>query len=58
MPPAESSGLERMPLVLAVLSAVLVFLPLTAETALLHWNIVAASHEFAALLHKLGSGTA
>jgi len=43
-----------MLLVLAVLSAALVFLPLTAETALLHWNIVAASHEFAALLRKLG----
>src|SRR5208337_4959694 len=53
-PPAESSGLERLLLVLAVLSAALVFLPLTAETALLHWNIIGAEHEFVALLRKLG----
>jgi hypothetical protein len=39
-PPAAISGLERLLLVLAVLSAALVFLPLTAETALLHWNII------------------
>ena len=38
-PPAAISRLERLLLVLAVLSAVLVFLPPTAETALLHWNI-------------------
>ncbi len=53
-PPAESSGLERLVLVLAVLSAALVFLPLTAETALLHWDIIGAEHEFIALLRKLG----
>ena len=53
-PPAESSGLERLLLVLAVLSAALVFLPLTAETALLHWNIIGAEHEFIAHLRKLG----
>ena len=53
-PPAESSGLERLLLVLAVLSAALVFLPLTAETALLHWNIIGAGHQFIALLRKLG----
>ena len=53
-PPAESSGLERLLLVLAVLSAGLVFLPLTVETALLHWNIIGAEHEFIAPLHKLG----
>ena len=53
-PPAESSGLERLLLVLAVLSAALVFLPLTAETALLHWNIIGAGHAFTALLRKLG----
>ena len=53
-PPAESSGLERLLLVLAVLSAALVFLPLTAETALLHWNIIGAEHEFIAPLRKLG----
>ena len=52
--PAESSGLERLLLVLAVLSAGLVFLPLTAETALLHWNIIGAEHEFIAPLRKLG----
>jgi len=52
--PAESSGLERMLLVLAVLSAALVFLPLTAERALLHWNIIGAEHEFIALLRKFG----
>ena len=34
--PAESTMLERLLLVLAVLSAGLVFLPLTADTALLH----------------------
>lgn len=33
-PPEAVSGLERLLLVLAVLSAALVFLPLTAETAL------------------------
>src|SRR5208337_1585371 len=53
-PPAESSGLERLLLVLAVLSAALVFLPPTVETALLHWNIIGAGHEFIALLRKLG----
>jgi hypothetical protein len=53
-PPAESSGLERLLLVLAVLSAALVFLPLTAGTALQHWNIIAAGREFGALLRKLG----
>ena len=53
-PLAETSGLERLLLVLAVLSAGLVFLPLTAETALLHWNIIGAEHEFIALLRKLG----
>jgi hypothetical protein len=52
--PAAISGLERLLLVLAVLSAALVFLPLTAETALLHWNIIGAGHEFIALLRKLG----
>ena len=39
---------------LAVVSAALVFLPLTAETALLHWNIIGAGHQFIALLRKLG----
>jgi hypothetical protein len=53
-PPPESSGLERLLLVLAVLSAALVFLPLTAETALLHWNIIGAGPEFIARLPKLG----
>ncbi len=53
-PHTESSGLERLLLVLAVLSAALVFLPLTAETALLHWNIIGTEHEFVALLRKLG----
>ena len=53
-PPAGTSGLERLLLVLAVLWAALVFLPLTAETALLHWNIIGTGHEFIALLRKLG----
>ena len=53
-PPAAISGLERLLLVLAVLSAALVFLPLTAETALLHWNIVGTEHEFVALLRRIG----
>ena len=53
-PPAKSAGLERLLLVLAVLSAALVFLPLTAETAFLHWNIIGAGSEFIALLPKLG----
>jgi hypothetical protein len=52
--PAAISGFERLLLALAVLSAALVFLPLTAETALLHWNIIGAGHEFVALLRKLG----
>ncbi len=39
---------------LAVLSGALVFWPLTAETALLHWNIISAGHEVIGLLHKLG----
>ena len=52
--PAKSFGLDRLLLVLAVLSAALVFWPLTAETALLHWNIIGAGHEFIALLRKLG----
>jgi hypothetical protein len=45
---------KRLSFVLAVLSAALVFLPLTAETALLHWNIIGAGHQFIALLRKLG----
>jgi hypothetical protein len=53
-PPPKSSGLERLLLVLAVLSAALVFLPLTAETALLHWNIIGAGYEFISPLRKLG----
>ena len=53
-PPAAISGFERLLLVLAVLSAALVFLPQTAETALLHWNIIGTGHEFIALLRKLG----
>jgi len=53
-PPAAISGLERLLLVLAALSAALVFLPLTAERALLHWNLIGAEHEFIALLRKLG----
>ena len=53
-PPAESSGLERLLLVLMVLSAALVFLPLTAETLLRHWNVIGPEHELAALLRKLG----
>ncbi len=52
--PAAMSGLERLLLVLAVFSAGLVFLPLTAETALLHWNVIGTEHEFVALLRKLG----
>ena len=52
--PAAISGLERVLLALAVLSAALVFLPLTAETALLHWNIIGAEHQFVAPLRKLG----
>ena len=52
--PAKSSGLERLLLVLAVLTAALVFLPLTVETALLHWNIIGAEHEFIAPLRELG----
>ena len=53
-PPAAISGLERLLLVLAGLSAALVFLPLAAETALLHWNIIGAEHEFVAQLRRLG----
>ena len=53
-PPPAISGLEKLLLVLTVLSAALVFLPLTVETALLHWNIIGAEHEFVALLRQLG----
>jgi hypothetical protein len=53
-PPAAIFGLERLLLVLAVLSAALVFVPLTAETALLHWDIIGSGHEFVALLRKFG----
>jgi hypothetical protein len=53
-PPAKSFGLDRALLVLAVLSAALTFWPRTAETALLHWNIIGARHDFIALLPKLG----
>jgi hypothetical protein len=53
-PPAKGLGLDRLLLVLAVVSAALVFWPLTAETALLHWNIIGSGHDFAALLRKLG----
>jgi hypothetical protein len=52
--PAAISGFERLLLALAVFSAALVFLPLTAETALLHWNIIGAEHEFVAPLRKFG----
>jgi hypothetical protein len=41
-------------LVLAVLSAALVFLPMTIETALAQWRIIGAEHEFIVLLRKLG----
>jgi hypothetical protein len=53
-PPANSFGLDRLLLVLAVLSAGLVFLPSTAGTALAHWTIVGAGHEFIPTLRKLG----
>jgi hypothetical protein len=53
-PPVKSSGLERFLLVLAVLSAALVFWPPTAETALLHWKIIGAGQDFIPLLRKLG----
>ena len=45
-PPLAGFGLDRLLLVLAVLSAGLVFWPQTAETALLHWNIIGGEHEF------------
>jgi hypothetical protein len=53
-PLAVGFGLARLLLVLAVLSAGLVFWPQTAETALLHWNIIGGEHEFIVLLSKLG----
>jgi hypothetical protein len=53
-PTAKSSGLDRFLLVLAVLSAGLVFWPPAAETALLHWNVIGARHDFIALLRTLG----
>ena len=53
-PPAKSFGLDRFLLVVAVLSAALIFWPLTAETALLHWDIIGARHDFIARLHELG----
>jgi hypothetical protein len=53
-PPPAISGLENLLLVLTVLSAALVFLPLTAKTALQHWNIISVDHQFVALLRKLG----
>ena len=39
---------------LAVLSAALVFWPLTAETALRHWKIIGAGNDFVTPLRKLG----
>jgi len=53
-PPAKSSGFDRFLLVLAVLSAGLVFLPATVETALLHWNVIDSKHEFVAPLRAIG----
>ena len=53
-PPPALSWLERLLLVLAVLSAGLVFLPLTAETALLHWAVIGEDHEFVPLLRPIG----
>ncbi len=53
-PPAESFGLDRLLLVLTVLSAALVFLPPAAETALLHWRVIGAEYAFIATLRKLG----
>jgi hypothetical protein len=53
-PPPAISGVEKLLLALTVLSAALVFLPLTAETALLHWNIIGAEHAFVAPLRKIG----
>jgi hypothetical protein len=53
-PPPPVSGLEKVLLVLTVLSAALVFLPLTVETALLHWSVIGAEHEFVAPLRKIG----
>jgi hypothetical protein len=52
--PAKRFGLDRLLLVLAVLSAALVFWPPAARTALLHWNIIGAGHEFIDLLRQLG----
>jgi hypothetical protein len=52
--PAKSSGLDRLLLALAVLSAALVFLPSTAETALLHWHVIGAGHAFIAPLRTIG----
>ncbi len=54
--PAKRFGLEldRLLLVLAVFSGALVFWPPAVETALLHWDIVGAEHEFIGLLPKLG----
>ena len=54
--PPKRFGLEldRLLLVLAAISGALVFWPPAAETALLHWNIVGAEHEFIGLLAKLG----
>lgn len=53
-PPPAISGLEKVLLVLTVLSAALVFLPLTVETALLHWTVIGAEHAFVAPLRKIG----
>ncbi len=53
-PPPAISGLEKLLLVLTVFSAALVFLPLTVETALLHWTVIGAEHAFVAPLRKIG----
>lgn len=53
-PPEAGFGIERLLLLLMVISAGMVFWPQTAETALLHWNIIAGEHEFTVLLPKLG----
>jgi hypothetical protein len=52
--PAKGFGLDRLLLVLAVLSAALIFWPPAAEEVLLHWAIIGARHEFFDPLPKLG----
>jgi hypothetical protein len=51
--PAARVRLDKIFLVLAILSAGLAFLPQLAQTALLHWKIISREHDSIELLGRL-----